>query len=485
MWFLQLRVPTEKSELVGATAGEIVGMKIGAASSCLRQRVWVICASLGFIGAIGSPNLYAQTSSPAALPAASAAQVDPLNEMVDRTIALTSRRYLDANAHTPWQVLHGLLALRGDFIVRDQGQQVSALDWIADRGKFRGVPWIEKTKDGGRIHPYNGTPYEFEGHVNQSLAIISMCNLPLDYKFKTASGQHITMQEMVDHAKKNVNSLEEITWTLWFLSRYVDQDEEWMNNDDEPWSMERLVRMQVAASPYNAACGGTHGMFALAFARNAYLKKHGQLRGAWLEADQKLQRYIVTAQRMQNRDGSFATNWFKSTGYSADVSERLTYSGHMLEWLMVALPKSRLNEQWIRVGVQTLCNDLVQSARVPIDGKKVGGLYHALHALVLYREQVNPAYTPGPAPELAASTNEPHGEDVSANHPMRVAEVPRESATTQPQIVGSRTPEPTPETTPAPTPNANGGFDVAMPIRISEMNGERTANRRRERRALR
>ncbi len=363
-----------------------------------------------------------------AVPAAAPAPHDPLNDLVDRAIATTSHRFLDAKVHTPWQIVHGLLALRQDYVIKNGGDSVNAVDWISSGANFQGAPWFEATTHGGRAHPYNGTPYEFEGHVNQFLAVLSMCNLPLDHQFQAAGGKTVTMQQMVDHAKMAVNSHVEITWTLWFLTHYVDQDEEWLNADDEPWSMERLVRMQVKDSPYDSPCGGTHGMFALAYARNSYLKKHGQLRGAWLEADQKLQRYLMSAQRMQNRDGSFATDWFKSTGHSEEFNERIQYSGHMLEWIVVAQPKSRLQDRWIRAGIQTLCYDLIRNAREPAE---CGPLYHALHSLVLYREQMNPESSSAPQPSLAQS---PHKDAVPAG-PLTLSSKPSAEAVPTPEKV--------------------------------------------------
>lgn len=355
---------------------------------------------------------------------------DPLSDLVDKAITTTSNRFLDADVHTPWQIIHGLLALRRDYYIKQNGTPVNAIDWISSGARYKGADWFQATKDGGRAHPYNGTPYEFEGHVNQFLAVISMSDIPLDHSFTAAGGKQVTMEQMVHHAKMNVNSREEITWSLWFLSQYVDQDEEWINNANEPWSMERLVRMQVKASPYDAPCGGTHGMFALAIARNSYLKKHGQLRGAWLEADQKLQRYLVASQRMQNRDGSFATDWFKSTGYSTDFNERIKYSGHMLEWILVALPQSRLQEQWVRTGVQTLCYDLIRNAHEP---SECGPLYHALHSLVLYRERMNSDSLQLPQPSLVSTPATTPAGPISNKETLSEEAKPTAAPVVQPQ----------------------------------------------------
>jgi len=323
---------------------------------------------------------------------------DSLSYLVDQAIAVTRQRNLDFQVHTPWQILHGLLALRNNYTVKNGAEFVNALDYISTTARFKGERWFERAAKGAKAHPYNGTPYDFEGHVNQSLAIIAMCDLPLTHQFTLADGTKATMADMVRQAQWGVTTKEETTWTLWFLTHYIDQDAQWTNFEGEQWSMERLVRIQNAASTYNAPCGGCHSLFALAYARNAYMQKHGKLQGAWLEADQKLQQYINAARSMMNRDGSFATQYFKARGFSYDFNERIASSGHMIEWMMLALPRKRLDESWLRLGVQTLANDLIRNASQPAD---CGPLYHSLHALILYKQRINMNTAPEAAPELA------------------------------------------------------------------------------------
>ncbi|WP_437230754.1 hypothetical protein SH661x_002128 [Planctomicrobium sp. SH661] len=353
------------------------------------------------ISAVAAPVIADPIKAPGAPVSA-----DPLIPLVDQAIAITRQRNLDFQVHTPWQILHGLLALRNNYTLKNGDEFVNAIDFITAGAKFKGEGWFERTPAGAKAHPYNGTPYDFEGHVNQTLAIIAMCDLPLTHQFTLNDGTKATMAEMVRHAQWSVTTKEETTWTLWFLTHYLDQDTQWTNFEGEQWSMERLVRIQTASSPYNAPCGGCHSLFALAYARNAYLQKHGKLQGAWLEADQKLQQYINASQAMMNRDGSFATQFFKARGFSNDFNERIKSSGHMIEWLMVALPRKRLDEQWVRSGVQTLANDLIRNAAQPAD---CGPLYHSLHALVLFRQRMEPTSTPTAQPEIAQKSSAPAG----------------------------------------------------------------------------
>ncbi|MCA9053638.1 MAG: hypothetical protein KDA75_07360, partial [Planctomycetaceae bacterium] len=323
---------------------------------------------------------------------------DQLVAVVEEAITKTSRRYLDVEEYTPWQMMHGVLALRGDYQVRKNGQLINGVQYISSGPIFRGDYWWEKTSFGGRGHPYS-VPYHFEGHINQFPALLCMAALPLDHQL-VAKGGTITVGDIVQNAQRTVNSSEEISWTLWLLTQYISQDAQWVNAQGQQWSMESLVRLQVTDGVDDAPCGGTHGLFALAFSRNAYLRQHGQLRGIWVNSEYKLRKHIELARQLQNPDGSFSTNWFKGRGFTYDFKERIKTSGHMLEWLMMALPASRLDEAWVRRAIQSVANDLIRNATAPAE---CGPMYHALHALVLYRERVAPPKSVTPPAELAAA----------------------------------------------------------------------------------
>lgn len=306
-----------------------------------------------------------------------------LPKLINDAVAITSRRYLTADVHTPWQIMHGLLALRQDYKIKVNGEKVSALNWLTERRLYKGLPIVEHTPHGGRFHTFT-EPYAFEGHPNQFLAIATMSELPVDFTFYTTVGGQVTIQDMINHAKADVNDREEITWTLWALSRYLPVDSEWYSAAGEPWSIERLVQIQTYANPNEAACGGTHGLFALSLARNSYLATGRPLRGIWLEADQKIKRFIAKSKSLQNEDGTFSTEYFRGPGSSTDFGKRIATSGHILEFLMVAAHDDELQQDWMQKAIYAVANDLVENRKEAAD---CGPLYHALHALVLYRQR--------------------------------------------------------------------------------------------------
>jgi hypothetical protein len=326
------------------------------------------------------------------MPSASTTASDPLASEVEKAIDVTSRRFLETETHTPWQIVHGMLAYRREYMIKQNGVKVNALNWIASGPVYKNQPWFEKMPYGAHAHPYNNVPYAFQGHPNQFLAYMTMCDLPLDFKFKAAGDQTVTISDFLNGAQMEVNDREEVTWTLWFLAHYLETDAHWINKDGQPWSMERLVQIENGKVVTSAACGGTHGLFALAYARNGFRASGRTLYGPWLEADQKVQRYVEEARANQNPDGTFSSNYFQGPGYSTDFVKRIGTTGHILEFICVALPQSRMSEDWIRRAAAALAHDLIENRQAAAE---CGALYHAVDGLAIYRTRLWPDLDPG------------------------------------------------------------------------------------------
>lgn len=333
----------------------------------------------------------AETSSDSADQFADAGELESPEELlqkVEQAIEVAQQKYLESEKHSPWEIFHGILAFRKDYQIQKDGKNVNALEWIASGITFEDEPWFQKTEFGGRPHPYT-RENAFEGHKNQSLAILAMADVPLDYKFQTPDGP-ITVADMVENAKKEMQENEEVTWSLWALVHYLGPDAVWLDKNGEEWRMSDLVYMQNNTITNDSPCGGTHALFALAYARNTYRNAGHRLASYWLEADQKLQRYIEEAKAMQNLDGSFSYDYFFQKSACESFQERLETTGHTLEFLMMALPDDRLNEEWVRRAISLLANDIIDNK-----GEKVNysALYHAIDGLVIYRNRMSPDRT--------------------------------------------------------------------------------------------
>jgi len=380
---------------------------------------------------------------------------------LDLAIDVSSRRYLTANVHSPWQIFHGLLALKQDFLLNHAGSKINAIQWIAtSEPRFDNQPLLMKTPHGGKFHSFT-RPYAFEGHPAQFLALISQSDLPVGYAFKVGNDR-ITIGDIVNNTMKEVNSREEVTWVLWALQHYLKPDAQWVNQYNEPWSIERLVQIETAAPVNGAPCGGNHRLFALTRTRDKHLKNGGQLVGVWAQADHKIRQHIEVARSLQNYDGSFSARFYETSGHTTDLNQRFNTSGHTMEFLSIALPESRLQEPWVRNAINSLCQDLISNRQRQID---CGPLYHTLNSLIIYRERTQ-RFRPAPVvPDIADRPIDPlvaSGKPADSA-PASTAPQPSSKVTAPVESPKSLTP---PATTPVvPVPSVS--VPLAVPARTT------------------
>jgi beta-lactamase regulating signal transducer with metallopeptidase domain len=309
---------------------------------------------------------------------------DVLLEQVERAIEITGKRTLTANAHSPWQIFHCILAMRQNAVLRLGNERVNAIQWISTaEPQFDKQPWMLSTPDGAAFHPYTRV-YAFEGHPGQFVALLSQSNLPREHELHV-QGKVVTLDDFVNHLMKTVNTREEMTWVLWALQHYLESDAEWVNGMGDRWSIERLVQIESNAPIVGAPCGGSERLFALTRARNKYLLTGNPLRGVWWQADQKIRLHIQMARALQNTDGSFSSEWYRGPGHTTDVNRRFSTTGHTMEFLAIALPQEELNEPWFQKAVDMLSEELILHRDTKID---CAPLFQSLHALILYRERI-------------------------------------------------------------------------------------------------
>lgn len=393
---------------------------------------------------------------------------DPFLKQLDTAIDVTSKRYLTANHHSPWQIFHGLLALRRDFQLKLGDGKVNAIEWIAtSEPRFDNQPLLLKTAHGGKFHPFT-RKWAFEGHPAQFMALLSQSDLPLDYKFKIGN-EHATISDMLNNIMKEVNTREEVTWVLWTLQHYLAPNAKWVNQWNEPWSIERLVQIETMAPVVGAPCGGNHRLFVLTRTRDKHLKHGGKLEGIWAQADLKIRQHVELARSLQNTDGSFSSKSYQSPGYTNDLNERFNTTGHTMEFLSIGLPDSRLNEQWVRNAVAMMSNELIVNHQRAID---CGPLYHSLNALIIYRDRVrgqtkDPSVAKSAVPDKAPAAN-PTSLPL-ATAPMPVPKVTPTLTAEVPQK-GTLTPATPPTETvkvESPKPNAVKPAETAIPSAVS------------------
>jgi hypothetical protein len=327
-----------------------------------------------------------------------------LREKLDHAILLVfNHRRLNLKDHAAWQIVHGALAFKRAYPVLQDGKLVSAIDHVLAGGAMNGwefEPGVQFENSGRRglrsiLRPGSKSG---QGHADQWLGYLAECGLAGDEQIRVGNDTYL-IGDIVAQAEWDVpqNVEREYSWTLMALTSYRPTTHTWLASDGRQWTIEDLVNVEVQYELEESACGGTHRMYGLAMALNRHLEQEGKLTGAWELADKKIRQAIAHAKEFQNPDGSFSSNYFERPGTTADMTLDLGATGHVLEFLTLAMPAEQVREPWMKRAAVHLCNSLEQLKDIPLE---CGALYHATHGLVLYRERL---YGPLELPDLVGS----------------------------------------------------------------------------------
>jgi len=329
---------------------------------------------------------------------------DDLRSRIDRAVDNVRRRDLLAT-HGFWTVFHGVLGLGPDATLRDLwGQRVRAIDYLFDGGDLRGLRFLP-TRHG--LDVQMGPTFVGQGHQDQFVAEMAQWGVPADRRVRVA-GKEFRFLDFVRHSqmRASVNADQELSWAIVAVGQYVGTDAEWVNEAGERLRFEDLVRYELGAPIKSAACGGTHRLFGLSWAYQLHRARGGRETGAWADVPGQVAKYRDLAPQYQNPDGALSTAHFRGWGDAPDLQLRVSTTGHVLEWLALALADDELRQPWVQSAVRSLTDMLDRLRDEPVDA---GPLYHAVHGLLIYRTRMYGAPPPGCCrpflPSAAAAPN--------------------------------------------------------------------------------
>ena len=318
------------------------------------------------------------------------AKTQALKAKLHRTLDFYFDRKLDTGQSGPWAIMHGIIAYGVDTTLhRDSqsGPEVNAIGWLCFNRNSSGQRLLY-TDGSGRIGAHNGPG--LQGHGGQFLAILAQSRLKVDYPMR-AGGKKFTIKDLIEHEKRTCQSGTELTFKLIGLTHYLKSDEEWKNEFGEKWTIQRLIKEELAQSVRSSACGGTHRMMGFSYAVRKRRVRGEKMVGQWRRAEKFVNDYHKYTFGLQNDDGSFSTNWFNGRGDSGGLDRRLETTGHILEWMIYSLPEKQLTDPRIVKAVNYLTGVLHDNPRRHWE---VGPLGHAVHGLVLYDQRVFKSWRP-------------------------------------------------------------------------------------------
>lgn len=305
-----------------------------------------------------------------------------LKAKIRRAYEIYEPKLLNTRDNGAWSTMHSFLAygaLREIRVGGPTGRKTNAVGWICYNGLCANTR-LFYFKD-GRIRGRSGPGRQ--GHEGQFLAMLAQTRVSADYPMRI-DGRKFTVRDLIHSEMATCRSGEELTFKLIGFCRYVDIDRSWKGDDGGTWSIPRVVQEELRQPIVGAACGGTHRLYGLAQAVNKCKRSGRPVEGQFRRAEAYLRQYFDYTFRLQNRDGSFSTEYFAGRGAKREPLKRLETTGHIAEWLAYSLPEEELHKPQMVKAINYLANLLVGGRNREW---RIGPLSHGLHALQIYDQR--------------------------------------------------------------------------------------------------
>ncbi len=294
------------------------------------------------------------------------------------------RKDLNSRDNDPWEVMHGMLAYGVHSHIRQgspRGEAITSVGWLCYNKPCKGQTLMYVNPQGEVRAKYG---VGLQGHLGQLLAMLAQCHVSDEYPIRVGN-KEFTIRDLIESEKKTCYPKSELTFKLIALQHYIDLNDKWVNDQGVDWDIPRLMREEMAQPIRGAACGGTHRLSGLSLTVKTRLRRGEPLDGEYARADEFIKKYQQYAFRLQNRDGSLSTSWFRGAGDDDDINRRIKTTGHILEWLCYSLSDEELREPRTFRAVTYLANLMYSNYD---NDWEIGPRCHATHALLLYDERV-------------------------------------------------------------------------------------------------
>ncbi|MGV3485600.1 MAG: hypothetical protein ACO1RT_14385 [Planctomycetaceae bacterium] len=303
-----------------------------------------------------------------------------LRAPIERTLNYYWVRPENAQERTHWGMFHAMMVYDKDTQILDGKKRYNAVAWMAGNNPCRNDLLFEEDQHGLNVRSGIG----LQGHQAQLLAVLGLIDVPANYPIYVGRNKY-TVEDIILREMRDCKSGNELTFTLIGLAHYIDTDSQWIALDGEDWNFERLIQEELSQPIVGAACGGTHRLMGFAHALRRRRAEGKPLDGQWARADQYIRDFIAYTWELQNRDGSMSTDWFEKPDDNGKMDRKVQTTGHMVEFLVTALPDDQLPSAKMIRAVSYLVNTLHEERG---HEWQIGPKGHALRAIAMYYQRV-------------------------------------------------------------------------------------------------
>lgn len=303
-----------------------------------------------------------------------------LRAPIERTLNYYWNRPENTQERTHWGMFHAIMVYDKDTQILDGKKRYNAVAWMAGNNPCRNELLFEQDQQGINVKSGIG----LQGHQAQLLSVLGLIDVPAAYPIYVGRSKY-SVDDVIRREMRACKSGNELTFTLIGLSHYIDTDSQWVADDGRDWDFERLIHEELSQPVVGAACGGTHRLMGFAHSLRRRRAEGKPIEGQWARADQYVNDFIVYTWQLQNRDGSMSTAWFEAAEDNGKLDRKIQTTGHMVEFLVTALPDDQLQSPQMLRAVSYLVETLFDERG---HEWQIGPKGHALRAIAMYYQRV-------------------------------------------------------------------------------------------------
>ena len=282
-------------------------------------------------------------------------QWSPLEIKSAHTLGTYRKMPFNTRQNTPDEIISYCLALGCDTeisLIGTEGERrangIMCLCWNCPCAGYQPLIMID-----GHVSARLG--YGLRSRPSQLLAALALARVPASYSVHVGNVER-SVADLAESEKLSCRTGADLSLKLVGLAYYADAAA-WKNDLDEEWSLEKIIKEELAQPVLAPGSTGLDCLMGLSYAVNRREKHNLPLEGQFARAKKYISDYQNYALGLQNSDGSWGY-YLSGKGVNRDDVTGLRSSGCMLEWLAISLPEDRLEERGMLAGIAYLINSL-------------------------------------------------------------------------------------------------------------------------------
>lgn len=341
-----------------------------------------------------------------------------LRDSVRQTLATHQKDAFNLQGNSATEIMNYCLAFGcGTEVSLGNGQRINGITCLCYNYPCAGYKLLRMSDK----HVAARIGYGYQERPGEFLAMLALSRVPDNYPLHVGKDTR-SVADLVETEKLACRQRDDLSLRLIGLSFYVDEPE-WKNDLGETWSIDRVVREEVAQPVVTAPEGGLNRLMGLSYAIARRAKRGQPIEGQFDRARKYVAEFQKFALQLQNSDGSWGPYFLAARSTSQNAASQLRSSGRVLEWLAMSLPDEKLDDARVTAAVAYVAR-LLRSQRyrwnVPsLSTREIASAGHALHALAVYDERVfRPADAPAEKPAAEKPSPAAASRDVKSAKPL-------------------------------------------------------------------